>query len=81
MYEKREYLENYLTNYYNLEYIDKRIEEYLNIILKKIDKIKENLSEIEIRSDGDFYFSIYEVVEKLLNATTYDEIKKSLDIK
>ena len=79
-YDKDDYLENYFNNYYSDSYIDSKVLEYLEIILKKIDKIKENLNEIEMRADGDFYFSMYDILERLLNSKNYQDIKNSLDI-
>ena len=79
-YDKEDYLKNYIKNYYQEDYIQKRIDEYLEIINKKINKIKENLEEIRLRSDGDYYHDLYESLEKILLAANYDEIKNNLDI-
>ena len=80
-YDKTSYLESYINNFYSDTYLDSRIFEYLEIIFKKIEKIKENLSEIELLTDGDFYFSIYDSLEKILNTKDYNIIKNNLDIK
>ena len=80
MYDKDLYLENYVDYYYNEEYIDKRIQEYTNILLEKIDKIKENLRELELIVSGDFYADTYNSLSKLLDSESYDEIKSNLDV-
>lgn len=80
MYEKREYLTSYFNTYYSDSYIAKRIFEYEQIIFKKIQKIKDNLENLEIL-DEDFSTSMYEVLRNLLNSKTYLEIKNSIDIK
>ena len=80
MYDKDNYLNNYMDNFYKEEYIEKRIIEYTNILSGKINKIRDYLRELELMVDGDFYQSIYESVNKLLNSTNYDDIKSNLDI-
>ena len=80
MYEKREYLTSYFNTYYSDSYTAKRIFEYVQIIFKKIQKIKDNLENLEML-DEDFSASMYEVLGNLLNSKTYLEIKNSIDIK
>ena len=81
MYERDLYLEKYLGYYYDEDYIDKKIEEYVHILKEKIDRIEENLKELEQLVDGDFYFELYTSIKNLLDSKTYDEIKNNLDIK
>lgn len=50
------------------------------LIFKKIQKIKDNLENLEML-DEDFSASMYEVLGNLLNSKTYLEIKNSIDIK
>ena len=80
-YDKLDYLNCYINNYYNDNYIDNRIDEYLNIIFRKIDKIKENLRELELIIDGDYYYQLYSLLKPLLNSNNYLDIKNNLDIK
>ena len=80
-YDKKEYINNYLNYYYQDEYINKRIEEYLNVINRKILKIKDNLQELELIVDGDYYFKIYDVLKPILNNNEYLNVKNNLDIK
>ena len=80
MYESDEYLDNYLDYFYNYNYIEKRIYEYTEILKNKIDSIKDNLIELELIVDGDFYSLIYDSLHNLLSSNTYDEIINNLDI-
>ena len=79
-YDFLEYLDSYLDKFYDISYLDKLVLEYENILLKKIDEIKTNLDELELITDGTFYYSMYSSLEKLLNSKTYDDIKNNLDI-
>ncbi len=80
-YDKINYLNNYLDNFYNEEYINKIVLEFTNLLLSKITKIKENLSIIELSVDGDYYSNFYDALKPLLESTTYDDVKANLDIK
>ena len=79
-YDKEEYLNNYFNVYYNNTFIDKKIEEYLNLLKRKQEKIQENLDEIELIVDGDYYFEISEMLKPLLDSQNYEDIKNNLDI-
>ena len=78
-YAKDTYLNTYLDTFYQDDYLKEKIKEYENILLKKIEKIKENLSQLELIVDGDFYHDFYLVLEPLVNSLTYDTIKNNLD--
>jgi len=80
-YDKNEYLTSYLEVFYNKDNDDKRKEEYEKLLYKIINKINTLLKTLEISLDGDNYFSFLEVLTPLVEAKTYDEIKKKLDIK
>ena len=80
MYDKNLYLKNYIDNYFNEKFIDKRIKEYTQILLEKIDKINTNLRELELIVDGDFYHDMHLSLNKLLDCKSYDEIKSNLNI-
>ncbi len=79
-YDSKNYLNTYLDTYYNENYLTKKIQEYENNLLTKKAKIKDNLDQIELIVDGDFFFSLNSSLEKLLIASNYDEIRSSLDI-
>lgn len=75
---KQDYLDNYINNKYNSDNIAKDIEDYLNVILSLIDNIRTYLEYID---DADYLDKIYHIVNPLLEASTYQEIKNNLDIK
>ncbi len=79
-YDKVEYLKNYIEKFYNDEYLDLKIQEFSNLIFKKIQEIKENLEEIELNVDGDFYFEFKDSLAPLISSNDYDTIVKNLDL-
>lgn len=78
-YDKEPYLNSYINNFYNNEYIDKIEKEYLEIIHEKHDKLKEVYEEILKleESKRDEYIAS---LDKLINSATYKEIKDNLEI-
>ncbi len=81
-YDKEIFLNNYIKIYFNNEKIDEFIKQYLDLINQKIKSIKNNLTYLGLSMDnGDKYGEIEEVLEPLLNAKTYEEIRISTNIK
>ncbi len=81
MYDKNSYLDSYLDNFYNDNYLNSKIKEYENLLISKISKIAENLKEIELIVSGDFYYDLFKSLENLLNCTCYDTIKREINVK
>lgn len=80
-YDKNHFLEEYINDFYDLETIHKRVLEYEKLLEEKIKQIEYSLKEIELAVDRDYYQEFLEVLNPLLNARNYDEVKESLDIK
>ena len=75
------YLDNYINTYLNDNKIDEYILEYTNLIYKEIDNIHDNLLLLEDSSYSDYYTSIVNSLDKLINSKTYDEIRISIPSK
>ena len=73
-YNKKEYLKNYITKYYSDEFIESKIEEYLELIRKKISLINEYYIELEEYVDNDYYEKITNLLSELLIAKEYKDI-------
>ena len=77
--------EKYLQNYFNEEFTDKKINTYIKEYLNLIDSYRNDISNLIIDLndyfDGDYVASIEEALSKLLQASTYEEIVSSLDLK
>ena len=68
---KEEYLNNYMKNYFSEETINKNIEKYVNLIKEKIKEINNLLYDIQILVEGKYYEKLIEVLNPLLNSSTY----------
>ena len=77
---KEEYLNTYINNYYSENNLNNLFNEYTNNLLDKINTIKDLLEDIQYETDASFYEKYYNGLLPLINATTYEEIKSSLDI-
>lgn len=80
-YDKNDYLDSYLKEFYNLDNINKKKDEYENLLIKIVKKIEDSLRKLELSLDGDAYHSFLEVIVPLLEAKSYNGIKENLDIK
>ena len=78
-YDKKDYLNTYINNFYSETYIQKQQEEYLNLITSKKELIKNVYDEILILEESKKIEEYTLALNDLLNANTYDEIKSSLD--
>lgn len=77
---KKEYLSNYIEINFNLEKIEKDVNKYVDLIKKERDKIEGICNELSSYFDSDYMNKLYDALDKLLNANTYDEIKDSLNM-
>lgn len=75
---KKEYLNNYISNKYTEENINKDIKEYTNTLLILIENIRTYLEYID---DPDYLDKLYIAINPLLESSTYDEIKENIEIK
>ena len=78
---KEEYLNNYMEIFFNDKTINRNIEKYINLIKEKIKEINDLLYDIQILVDGKYYEKLIEVLNPLLNSTTYIEFKNNSIIK
>ena len=73
--DKKEYLENYISNYFNEEKIDNDIQKYETFVKSKIDEIKQLLEDLESVCDNKYYESLEDSLKGLINTTSYDEYR------
>ena len=79
-YDKKEYLTNYLNNFYSKEYINKTIKEYESMLLEKINNIKEDINNLSIILDGEYISKLEDNLSLLLNSKDYISIKNNSNI-
>ena len=80
-YNKKEYLNNYIKNYYSDEYINKVYDLYINLIKSKINDIDNLLTEISSYVDTDYFNILNDSISILLNSNTYEEYRNNSIIK
>ena len=68
-----EYLDNYLDNYYNEKYFQKLFKEYEQLVLTKINDLKNYIEEITYL-ENDYYSKLNDTLENLLDAKSYEEV-------
>ena len=79
---KSEYLNNYIENCYNDNFINSIITDYTNLLLEKINTIKKLLISLSSEVDGKYIDKYYSELDNLLKSNDYDSIKNnSNDIK
>lgn len=75
--DKEEYLNNYLSNYFQDVKIKKDISNYTKLITTKYELIKNNIEEISF-IDNDYATKLSDSLNNLLSSTTYNEIKSNI---
>lgn len=79
-YDKSMILNNFLDIYYSSEKIDSYIDEYMQVIKDDVKQIERLLIDLNDYFDGDVIVKMEDAYKGLLSATTYEEIRESLDI-
>ena len=76
--DKEMFLDNYINDYYSKDNIDELKENYLSLIINKIEEIKYNLNYLMSYCDGKYYDKIFSTLEPLLNSTDLESIKNNM---
>ena len=79
-YDRDSYLNNYMESFYQESYIDFRIQEFVSLLKKRIKIIDDNLKNIKSLVDEDFYNELNNILEPLILASDYSQIKKNIEI-
>ena len=78
--DKKEYLEKYINEYFNEEKIRNDINLFEKSILKKKEKIEENVKKISFLMDGKNYTKLLDSLSPLLNSENYRDVKINLSV-
>lgn len=81
LYNKKEYLDSYLNNFFSDDFINNSIKEYENLLFKKVGKISLIYNELEEYLDSDLYSKLESVIEPIINSKDYDELKENINAK
>ena len=74
-FDKREFLNNYIDNYYQDSNINIFTEEYLGILNKKVKQIRMQIDNLSNYVEVDFIYKMEECFSSLFKAKSYEEIK------
>lgn len=74
-YDTKDYLDTYLENYYSAENIEKIIAAYFSLIKSRIEVLEDTIDNLSHYTDNTFMAKLYEVVNPLLTAKDYAEIR------
>ena len=78
---KKEYLEQYISNTFNDKKINDDINKYEQLLISKVDEINILLNKLSFLLDTDNYYNFKDSFNTLFESNCYDEIVTSLDIK
>jgi len=79
--DKSCFLDNYVYNYYNDNFINSIICDYEKLLKDKIITIKKLMLDLSNEVDGKYIEEYYKVLDGLLNSDDYKSIKNNCDIK
>ena len=77
-YDKEDYLDNYVSKYYSIDFINENINRYLNLLKNYIHEIDIDLTKLSNEVDSDYYHKLSDIILPIINSNSYEEIKKSL---
>lgn len=77
---KRNYLNNYLSEYYNIDKVDERVEEFNSLLRRKLDLIKIKIDDISY-IDSEFSIKLNESFEGLFSFHNYDDLILKMNLK
>ncbi len=79
--DKEDYLNTYLDAFFDNKKIDNDINTYFNYIKSETKKIYPLLSTLELELDGDYCYSIREIIDNIEESESYDILVTKLDYK
>lgn len=78
-YDKKDYLKNYVQNYYSN--LDNLISEYLTLLKQKIEEIKTHTIELTYLIDKDYNDKLNKILNPLFESNNYIDIKSNIEVK
>ena len=76
LYDRNNFLENYIDNYYSLENIDNYFREYLDLLYDKVNSFKEECSDLASLLEEKKLAKFNLCINGLYDVNTYEEIKE-----
>ena len=77
---KKEYLDNYIKEYYSSKNIDLLVDSYNKLLISIVKELELLLKDFSYEVETDFYLSFEELFTNLLNSSNYMDIKNNVNI-
>ena len=81
IFDKRQFLKNYIDTYYKKEKLSIYISEYLKMIEEKKKEVKNKIKALSMHLDGEYIQKINEAIAPMISSKTYKDIKESVTSK
>lgn len=79
-YNKNEYLDNYINEYFNINRINNDIKDYEKLLMSKFEELDYLIEDMSYYIDSDYITNLRLSVSNLMSSKTYDEIVSNLSI-
>ena len=79
--DKTQFLDNYLDNYFSETFINSIFNDYEQLLLDKVNDIKNLLNDLENEVDSKYIESCNEALNGLINSTNYESIRNNSLVK
>lgn len=76
---KEEYISNYIKNYYSVDNLNSLFKSYEDLILNKVNSIKNSLENMGYEIEEKTYQKFYAILSPLIQSNTYDEVRSSIN--
>lgn len=79
-YNKNEYLDNYINEYFNIDRINNDIKDYEKLLMSKFEELDYLIEDMSYYTDSDYITNLRLSVSNLMSSKTYDEIVSNLSV-
>lgn len=79
-YNKNEYLDNYINEYFNINRINNDIKDYEKLLMSKFEELDYLIEDMSYYIDSDYITNLRLSVSNLMHSKTYDEIVSNLSV-
>lgn len=79
-YNKNEYLDNYINEYFNIDRINNDIKDYEKLLMSNFEELDYLIEDMSYYIDSDYITNLRLSVSNLISSKTYDEIVSNLSV-
>lgn len=79
-YNKNEYLDNYINEYFNINRINNDIKDYEKLLMSKFEELDYLIEDMSYYVDSDYITNLRLSISNLISSKTYDEIVSNLSV-